>query len=290
MARVRTNLEAPLLRLTVSIDQAKVASAGLSNAAIFSAINAIQDGTPATIIRDGDTDIPVVVRGDRGDRATIERLASLPVGPAGNRRLAGFGCDHPHRGPACAADPAQPAARSGSDRAARHADRQAVADRVQGDIAALGLPAGHTVSLGGEIEESANADAGLRTYAPIALVGMLLLFLWQFGSLRKALIVLASMPFVVIGATLGLTLAGQPLSFSATIGILALMGIIVNNAVLLLGRIAEDRAAGMPLQAAIAHAAEMRLRPIVMTKLVCISGLAPLYLFGGDLWRRWRPP
>jgi multidrug efflux pump subunit AcrB len=128
------------------------------------------------------------------------------------------------------------------------------------------------LKLGGEIEESEKANAGLNTYAPFALVGMLLLFLWQFGSLRKALIVIASMPFVVIGATLGLTVTGQPLSFSATIGILALMGIIVNNAVLLLGRIAEDREAGMELFPAIAHAAEMRLRPIVMTKLVCISG------------------
>jgi multidrug efflux pump subunit AcrB len=81
MARVRSNMEQPLMRLTVSIDQAKVAAAGLSNAAIYGAVNAIQDGTPATIIRDGDTDIPVVVRGDQGDRATIERLASLPVGP-----------------------------------------------------------------------------------------------------------------------------------------------------------------------------------------------------------------
>lgn len=285
MARVRTNLEAPLLRLTVSIDQAKVASAGLSNAAIFSAINAIQDGTPATIIRDGDMDIPVVVRGDRGDRATMERLASLPVGPAESGVSLGSVATI-----RIADQPALLTRRNllpAVEVTARHdtLTAQAVADRVQDEIAALALPAGHTVSLGGEIEESANADAGLRTYAPIALVGMLLLFLWQFGSLRKALIVLASMPFVVIGATLGLTLAGQPLSFSATIGILALMGIIVNNAVLLLGRIAEDREAGMPLQAAIAHAAEMRLRPIVMTKLVCISGLAPLYLFGGDLWR-----
>jgi multidrug efflux pump subunit AcrB len=66
---------------------------------------------------------------------------------------------------------------------------------------------------------------------------------------------------------------------------LALMGIIVNNAILLLGRIAEDREAGMPLAEAIAYAGEMRLRPIVMTKLVCIAGLVPLFLFGGDLWR-----
>lgn len=285
MVRVKTNMEPPLLRLTVSIDQAKVAAAGLSNTAIYSAVNAIQDGTPATIIRDGDTDIPVVVRGDKGDRATIERLASLPVGPAetgvslgsvANIRIA----DQPSL---IARRDLMPMV----EVTARHRNMtaQAVVDRVQPWIKTLHLPPGHFVKLGGEIEESNKANAGLNTYAPYAVVGMFLLFLWQFGSLRKACIVLASMPFVVIGATVGLTLSNQPLSFTATIGILALMGIIVNNAVLLLGRIAEDREGGMELFPAIAHAAEMRLRPIVMTKLVCISGLAPLYAFGGDLWR-----
>jgi multidrug efflux pump subunit AcrB len=285
MVRIRSNVEQPLLRLTVSIDQAKVAAAGLSNAAIYSAVNAIQDGAPATLIRDGDTDIPVVVRGDRGDRATIARLTSLPVGP-----------------PESGVSLGSVATIKMSDQAALLARRdlmpmvevtalhdsltaQGIVDQVQPTLDTLKLPPGHNLRLGGEIEESAKANAGLNTYAPLALVAMLLLFLWQFGSLRKAMIVIASMPFVVIGATLGLLVTGQPLSFSATIGILALMGIIVNNAVLLLGRIAEDRAAGMAFLPAVAHAAEMRLRPIVMTKLVCIAGLIPLYLFGGDLWR-----
>ena len=285
MARVRSNMEQTLMRLTVSIDQAKVAAAGLSNAAIYGAVNAIQDGTPATIIRDGDTDIPVVVRGDQGDRATIERLASLPVGPP--ETGVSLGSVATIR---IADQPSLLARRNllpMVEVTARHhtLTSQAVVDKVRPLLDELRLPPGHVLKLGGEIEESEKANAGLNTYAPFALVGMLLLFLWQFGSLRKALIVIASMPFVVIGATLGLTVTGQPLSFSATIGILALMGIIVNNAVLLLGRIAEDREAGMELFPAIAHAAEMRLRPIVMTKLVCISGLAPLFLFGGDLWR-----
>lgn len=285
MVRVRTNMEQPLLRLTVSIDQAKVAAAGLSDAAIYSAINAIQDGAPATVIRDNDTDIPVVVRGDRGDRATIERLTSLPVG------LAESGVSLGSVATIRIAD--QPALLARRDLlpmvevTALHHDltAQGVVDEVQPVLDSLGLPPGHELRLGGEIEESSKANAGLNAYAPLAMVGMLLLFLWQFGSLRKALIVIASMPFVIIGATLGLMISGEPLSFSATIGILALMGIIVNNAVLLLGRIAEDREAGMAFLPAVAHAAEMRLRPIVMTKLVCISGLIPLYLFGGDLWR-----
>ncbi|MBJ7438025.1 MAG: efflux RND transporter permease subunit [Sphingopyxis sp.] len=285
MLRVKSTLEAPLLRLTVSVDDAKVAAAGLSNAAVFSAINSIQDGSLATVVRDGDIEIPVVVRADRGDRATIERLNSLPVGPT----QSGISLGSIAR--IDLADQASLLNRRDLlpmvEVTARHRDMtsQAIVDRISPEFGKLGLPADHRVSLGGEIEASAKASEGLNRYAPLALVSMFLLFLWQFGSFRKALIVLASMPFVAIGATLGLFLSGQPLSFTATIGILALMGIIVNNAVLLLGQIGDDRNAGMDLREAIAHSAELRLRPIVMTKLTCIAGLAPLFLFGGNLWR-----
>ena len=96
---------------------------------------------------------------------------------------------------------------------------------------------------------------------------------------------MASIPFVLIGASAGLKITGQPFSYTATLGLLALAGIIVNNAVLLLGRIDEERQPGVPLKEAVASAAAVRLRPIVMTKLTCIMGLLPLYLFAGDLWR-----
>lgn len=82
MRRVRTNMEAPVMRLVISVDQAKVAAAGLSNAAVFNAINAIQDGSVATVMRSQGLDIPVVVRAGRDDRSRLEQLASLPVGPA----------------------------------------------------------------------------------------------------------------------------------------------------------------------------------------------------------------
>jgi multidrug efflux pump subunit AcrB len=114
---------------------------------------------------------------------------------------------------------------------------------------------------------------------------MAALFLWQFGSVRSTIIIMASIPFVLIGASIGLKLTGQPFSFTATLGLLALAGIIVNNAVLLIERIQEERRLGLPLKEAVATASAVRLRPIVMTKLTCIVGLIPLYLFAGELWR-----
>jgi multidrug efflux pump subunit AcrB len=79
-------------------------------------------------------------------------------------------------------------------------------------------------------------------------------------------------------------IAGEPMSFMATFGLLSLAGIIVNNAVLLLERIEEEKAAGKAQREAVVAAAVARLRPIVMTKMTCIVGLIPLLLFAGTLW------
>jgi multidrug efflux pump subunit AcrB len=112
-----------------------------------------------------------------------------------------------------------------------------------------------------------------------------MLFVWQFNSFRKLGVILATIPFTLIGVVLALKLTGTPFSFMATFGVLALFGIIVNNAVLLLERIDQGLAEGLPRHEALVGAAIQRLRPIVMTKVTCISGLVPLMLFSGPLWK-----
>ncbi|MCF5496939.1 efflux RND transporter permease subunit, partial [Pseudomonas syringae] len=159
-----------------------------------------------------------------------------------------------------------------------------IVEQLAPQVAALKLPAGYRVELGGEIEDSAEANQALLQYMPHALIAMLLLFVWQFNSFRKLLIVISSVPFVLIGVALALLITGYPFGFMATFGLLSLAGIIVNNAVLLLERIEAERGQGLPVREAVVNAAVKRLRPIVMTKLTCIIGLVPLMLFAGPLW------
>jgi multidrug efflux pump subunit AcrB len=104
-------------------------------------------------------------------------------------------------------------------------------------VAALRLPPGYRIEMGGELEDSAEANQALLQYMPHALGAILLMFIWQFNSFRKLFIVVASIPFVLIGPALALLVSGYPFGFMATFGLLALAGIIVNNAVLLLERI-----------------------------------------------------
>ncbi|MBN0308428.1 efflux RND transporter permease subunit, partial [Pseudomonas aeruginosa] len=96
-----------------------------------------------------------------------------------------------------------------------------------------------------EIEESAESNASLTHYMPFALLAMLLLFIWQFNSFRKLIVILATIPFTLIGVVIALKATGTPFSFMATFGVLALFGIIVNNAVLLLEQIEHGLSEGL---------------------------------------------
>jgi len=159
-----------------------------------------------------------------------------------------------------------------------------MADRLVDVVAKLDFPAGYAVEMGAEIEESAEANAALGEYLPHAIVAMLLLFIWQFNSFRKLILILSIIPFALIGVAPAMKLSGEPLGFMVIFGLLSLAGIIVNNAVLLLERIEAELKEGFATREAVVNAAIKRLRPIVMTKLTCITGLVPLLLFAGPLW------
>ena len=285
MTDITDDAEGRISRLVVDVDQTRALAAGVTSASIAQALETAYSGGVATVLRQGDVLVPVVLRAPAEERLSPDRLLAMPVlganGPVPLAEVAQVRlADQPS---VLIRRNEQPTITV----SARHETltAQGIVDAAQPALAALNLPSGHSVALGGEIEEAADANSGLVTYFPLALLGMAALFLWQFGSVRKAAIVMASIPFVMIGATLGLAVTGQPFSYTATLGLLALAGIIVNNAVLLLERIAEEKALGKSHEDAVADAAAVRLRPILMTKLTCVTGLAPLFLFGGDLWR-----
>ncbi len=286
MVEVRSDAERQVMHIAVQVDQVKAAAAGVSSAEIARSMERLLSGEVVTQFRDGDTLLPVLVQGPVSSRERIEQLRASPV-----ERSDGKG-SVPLGQVARVELASQPAVlqRVNQERvvtiSAKHASWTAlsVVQAVQSQIDALQKDGTVTIALGGEIEEGENANKAITALLPICVVAMFLLFVWQFESFRKSLIVMTSIPFVSIGATLALLLSGTTLTFIGTLGLLALAGIIVNNAVLLLDAIDEARSSGMSAADAIEDAASKRLRPIVMTKMVCILGLVPLYLFGGAMW------
>jgi multidrug efflux pump subunit AcrB len=145
-------------------------------------------------------------------------------------------------------------------------------------------PRGYRVEYGGEQEETVKAKASIYTGLPLAMALILLTLVAQFNSLRRTLIVLLSIPPMLVGVTFGLHVSDAPIGFMAMLGMISLMGIIINNAIIFLDQLDIESTRHTP-QDAIVVAAQRRLRPILMTACTTIIGLIPLSLQGGEMWR-----
>nr|WP_314566019.1 efflux RND transporter permease subunit [uncultured Pseudomonas sp.] len=271
-----------LLRYQVEVDPARARAAGLDRRDLAQALQLAGDGLSGAQLRDGQYPVEIAARSTPrgGDPSTLlvypqRGGAPLPLAAVARIELASEAGVKVRRNlqrtlTVSARNPGMTAA--------------TLVATLAPQLPTLQLPPGYRLELGGESEDSAAANDALLRHLPLAAVAMLLLFLWQFDSWRKVLIIVASIPFILIGVALALWLSGHPFGFMATFGLLSLAGIIVNNAVLLLERIEAERQAGKPLVPALLDAAGERLRPIIMTKLTCILGLIPLMLFAGPLW------
>ncbi|MCA1064177.1 efflux RND transporter permease subunit [Rossellomorea aquimaris] len=149
---------------------------------------------------------------------------------------------------------------------------------IQKEIEGLDLPPGVTVDMGGvteDIQESFT-QLGLAMLAAIAIVYLILVI--TFGGGLAPFAILFSLPFTVIGALLGLLIAGETISISSMIGALMLIGIVVTNAIVLIDRVIHKENEGLSTREALLEAGVTRLRPILMTAIATIGALFPLAL------------
>ncbi|HEY0941268.1 MAG TPA: efflux RND transporter permease subunit [Steroidobacter sp.] len=137
-------------------------------------------------------------------------------------------------------------------------------------------PRGYSYVPGGELESRTESFGGLQAATIVALLGIIAVLVLEFGSFKSTLIVLSVVPFGIAGGILALGLAGYSISFTATIGFIALIGIETKNSILLVDFTNQLRAEGMPLDEAIERAGEIRFLPILLTSATAIGGLLPL--------------
>ncbi len=145
-------------------------------------------------------------------------------------------------------------------------------------------PEGYRYSVGGEMEERGKTFAGITRAIIISVLSIFAVLVLQFRSFKQPLIVFMAIPLAVIGSVLALLITGYTLSFSAFIGLASLMGIVVNNSIILVVYTNQLREEGKNLKEALTEAGETRFTPIILTTATTISGLLPLTLGGGDLW------
>lgn len=159
-----------------------------------------------------------------------------------------------------------------------------VLDSLDAKLAETPLPAGTRLELGGDSEGSDDANGALFTTAPIGILLLLFFLLLQFNSFRRVGIILLTVPLASVGVFPGLVLSGSPFGFQSMLGIIALVGIVVNNAIVLIDVVDQRLAAGVGISEAVADAVTRRTRPILLTTATTIAGLLPLAFSASTLW------
>lgn len=164
-----------------------------------------------------------------------------------------------------------------------------LAAKVTRDVVArlekdLPMPPGYRLSLGGQAEAQSEGFAGLGAAVLIAVFGILAVLVLEFQKFKTALVVAGIIPFGIFGAVAALALTGNSLSFTATIGLIALIGIEIKNSILLVDFTEQLRKGGMGLHEAIEKAGEVRFLPVLLTSVTAIGGLLPLALERSGLY------
>jgi multidrug efflux pump subunit AcrB len=155
---------------------------------------------------------------------------------------------------------------------------------LQARLETLPLPPGTIIEFGGEAEASEKANSAIAKAMPVGMVLLLLFLLQQFKSFTRVGVILLTIPFAMTGVFPGLMLLGFPFGFQTLQGVIALIGIVVNNAILLIDLIDQRLAAGVTIEAAVQEAVQRRTRPILLTVATTLCGLLPLAFSETTLW------
>jgi multidrug efflux pump subunit AcrB len=154
----------------------------------------------------------------------------------------------------------------------------ALTDEIEKKLSSIEKPDGYTFLAAGERETSQESFGGMGTIILISIFGLLAVLILEFRTFKSTLIVLSVVPMGIIGAIVTLWLVGETLSFVATIGMIALIGIEIKNSILLVDYTNQLREQGMSVREAILDGAETRFLPILLTSLTAIGGMIPLVL------------
>jgi multidrug efflux pump subunit AcrB len=283
-------------KLVVAVDGDSARRAGVTNEDVATSLQTFLSGFETTKYREDDKTIPVVLRSLAEGRRNIERLSTLSV----------FSQDGSTVPLTQVATGELEWESSEILRRDLYSTITVDSDVVPGvtafDVIAEMTPwleeqkkewgIGYRYEFGGEVEGSGDANASIAAKLPIAGMVILMLLVWQFNSLRKPTIVLATILFALVGVAIGLVLVdlvglpGGYFGFMTLLGIVSLAGIVINNGIVLIDRIEiEKDENGLAPPHAVIQAAQQRFRPIMLTTATTISSLIPLYLGGEGMWQ-----
>lgn len=264
--------------LTIDIDRSKIARHGINVADVREIITTAIGGRAATRVYEGHQRFDLFVRFPEQYRDSVETISNILLsdGSGALIPLADLGTVTLEEGPGrISRERLQRYVSIGFNTLGRDIG-SLVAEAQQKISSGIALPPGYLVAWGGSFENMERAMARLRIIVPMT-IGLIFLLLYStFGSLRQATLIILNLPFALIGGVVALWLTGEYLSVPASVGFINLFGVAVLNGIVLVSCMNKLRDDGYALDEAVFTGSLLRLRPVLMTALVALLGLAPL--------------
>ena len=280
MRGVNDNWNEPVKVLRLDVDQDKARALGVTSQALAQASRTTLSGTTIGQYREGDKLVDIVLRQPADERSEITDLGNAYVPTASGR----------------AVPLAQVAKVSfGWEPGVLWREGRDYAVTVQGDVVegvqgatvtaqvwpelkklAERMPAGYKIQVAGAAEESSKGQGSIAAGVPVMLFIIFTLLMLQLQSFSRALLVFLTGPLGMAGVAAALLLLDRPFGFVALLGVIAMMGMIMRNSVILIDQIEQDRRQGVPAWDAIVEAAVRRFRPIVLTAAAAVLAMIPL--------------
>ena len=277
--------------LRIAVDREKAAVLGLNMDIIATSVRTFIEGSTATRYREKGETYDIYVRLEESYRSNPEDIENLSiVSPVTGKqiRLVNFAKVYETTGPV-------EIERQNRERVVRvecNAYKRSagkIIEDIKKGLQHITVPSDIMINFGGEAEEQAKAFKDLTLLLLLGIILVYMVMAAQFESLIDPFIIMFAVPFTFTGVLLGFLLTGTTLSVITFLGIIMLMGIVVNNAIVLISYINILRARGYSMLDAVTLGGKDRLRPVLMTTITTLAGLLPLALSRGEGSETWQP-
>jgi multidrug efflux pump len=284
MRGVNDNWNESVKRLRLEVDQAKARALGVSSQSIAQAARTLLSGSTVGQYRDGDKLIDIVLRQPLDERDAITDLANtyLPTSSGQNipllqivRPVLDWEAGVLWRENRDYAITVQGDVVEGLQGATVTAELQPVLKKISDGWASRGL-SDYRIEVAGAVAESSKGSASIAVGIPLMLFIVFTLLMLQLQSFSRSVLVFLTGPLGLAGVAAALLLLNRPFGFVALLGVIALMGMIQRNSVILIDQIEQDRARGVPAWDAVVESAVRRMRPIVLTAAAAVLAMIPL--------------
>jgi multidrug efflux pump subunit AcrB len=270
----------------VEVDQNRARRSGITSKDVADSLSFFIDGYTITDFHQGNVDIPIMGRGIKTERDSSSSLQTLNVysrskktGVPLNQVADIYGIGGLNR-----------IVRYNQERTIKVSAKNQVMkavelfEQIKPTLDRLKFPKGHYWEMGGELENSAKAMGKLAKPLFPCFVAIIILLVWQFNSIRRAAIIMLTMPLVLVGAVVGLIVMKADFGFMAILGLLALAGSIVNNGIVMIDKIEENIREKQSPYDAVINSAVSRFRPILLSVATTMLGFTPLIIYHDALF------